>query len=45
MNFNIGDCTLSVQKQKIFCFGNKFSYMENAYVRELAGTRDMGQGM
>ena len=34
-----------VLKTRIFCFENKFSYMANACVRELARTRDMGHGM
>ena len=32
-------------KTKIFCFENCFSYMENACVRELVRTRDMGHDM
>ena len=37
---------MSFQKQKIFCFENSlFSYMENACVRELTRTRDMGHDM
>ena len=37
--------TNEFSKTKIFCFENKFSYMANACVRELARTRDMGHGM
>ena len=32
-------------KTKIFCCENSFSYMENACVRELTRTRDLGHDM
>ena len=34
MNFDIGDCPMSFQKQKIFCFENIFSYMAYCMLRE-----------
>ena len=45
MDFDIGDCPMSFQKKKIFCFENSFSYMANACVRESARTRDIGHDM
>ena len=33
------------KKTKIFCFGNSFSYMANACMRESVGTRGMGHDM
>ena len=45
MDFDIEDCPMSFQKQKIFCFENSFSYMANACVRESVRTRDMGHDM
>ena len=45
MNFDIGDCPMSFRKQKSFVLKTSFSYMENACVRELVRTRDMGHGM
>ena len=38
MDFDIGDCPMSFQKQKLFCFGNNFSYMKNACMRESVRT-------
>ena len=34
-----------LSKTKMFCFGNNFSYMENACVRESVRTRGMGHDM
>ena len=37
--------TNEFSKTKIFCFENRFSYMENECVRESTGTRNMGHDM
>ena len=45
MDFDIGDCPMSFQKQKSFVLKTVFSYMENACVRKSVRTRDMEHGM
>ena len=45
MDFDIGNCPMSFQKQKSFVLKTVFSYMANACVRESARTRDMGHVM